>query len=74
VEERHRPSEVRKLGRTRHQVTDAGPVLVEERATLLTQLLVGRVLLTDGGKESHSTLVREEVQEPHEFPLQATGD
>ena len=53
--------------------TDAGPMLVEERATLLTQLFVRRVLLTNGGEESHSALVRQEVQEPHEFPMQAAG-
>jgi len=48
-------------------------VLVEERTALLTQLFVRRVLLTNGGKESHSALVRQEVQEPHEFPMQAAG-
>ena len=46
-------------------------MLVEESAALLTQLVVRRIRLTDGGKESHSALVRQEIHEPHEFPMQA---
>ena len=36
--------------------SDAGPMLVEERAASLTQLFVRRIRLTDGGKESHTVL------------------
>ena len=48
-------------------------MLAEERAALLTPLFVRRVLLTNGGKENHSLPVRQDVQEPHEFPMQAAG-
>jgi len=29
--------------------------------------------LTDSGEEIHSALVRQEIHEPHEFPMQAAG-
>ena len=51
--------------------SDAGPMLVEERAALLTQLLVRRMLLSDSGKEVHCALVRQEAQETHKLPMQA---
>ena len=53
--------------------TDAGPMLVEGRAALLTQLFMRRIRLTDSGKEIHSALVRQEIPEPHEFRMQAAG-
>ena len=53
--------------------SDAGPMLVEERAALLTQLFVRRIRLTDSGKEIHGALVRQEIQEPHKLPMQAAG-
>ena len=40
--------------------SDAGPMLVEERAALLTKLLVRRMLLADSGKDIHGALVRQE--------------
>jgi len=54
--------------------TDAWPMLVEESATLLTQLFVRRMRLADGGKESHSALVRQEIHEPHEFYMRGRRD
>ena len=48
-------------------------MLVEERATLLTQLVVRRMRLTDSGKEVHGALVCQEIQEPHKLPMQAAG-
>ena len=44
--------------------SDAGPMLVEERSALLTQLVVRRMRLADSGKEVHGALVRQEIQEP----------
>ena len=49
-------------------------MLVEESAALLTQLVVRRIRLTDGGKESHSALVRQEIHEPHEFYMRGRRD
>ena len=48
--------------------SDAGPMLVEERAALLTQLVVRRVRLADSGEKVHGALVRQEIQEPHNSP------
>jgi len=53
--------------------SDAGPMLVEERAALLTQLFVRRMRLADSGKEVHGALVCQEIQEPHKLPMQAAG-
>jgi len=53
--------------------SDAGPMLVEERAALLTQLVVRRMRLADSGKEVHGALVCQEIQEPHKLPMQAAG-
>ena len=53
--------------------SDAGPMLVEERAALLTQLFVRRMRLADSGKEVHGALVRQEIQEPHKLPMQEAG-
>ena len=52
--------------------TDATPMLVEESAALLTKLLVGRVLLTEGSEKGQRTLVSEEIEEPDELRVQAT--
>jgi len=51
--------------------SDAGPMLVEERAALLTQLFVRRMRLADSGKEVH---VCQEIQEPHKLPMRGRRD
>ena len=49
--------------------SDSGPMLVEERAALLTQLVVRRMRLADSGKEVHGALVCQEIQEPYKLPM-----
>jgi len=66
VVEQQPQSAVQKLGRTR-------PMLVAERAALLTQLVVRRMRLADSGKEIHGALVCQEIQESHKLPMQAAG-
>ena len=51
--------------------TDATPMLVEESAALLTKLLVGRVLLTEGSEKGQRTPVSEQIGEPDELRVQA---
>ena len=59
--------------------TEATPMLVEESSALLTKLMVGRVLLTEGSEKGqvpgqHTPVIEEvTVEEPDELRVQATG-
>ena len=52
---------------------NATAMLIEESTAPPTELLIRWVQLPDGSKERHHTLMGDEVQEPDEVPIQASG-